>query len=129
MNAFLKKRGCPGWGANPGPLNFFYFPVFHHFTAEPQRLPKKNECLKILRNKYFRLLPLFLFFNIQTMRVKSIMHIHRYGYDVHCARAIFYKNLGLTFSSHAHLEAFLESAVLALVTVILELKLEFGKFM
>jgi hypothetical protein len=41
-NAFyyLKKRGCPGWGANPGPLDFIYFLIFHHFTAEPQRLPK-----------------------------------------------------------------------------------------
>jgi hypothetical protein len=33
------KRGCPWWGAIPGPLNFIYFPNFHHFTAEPQRLP------------------------------------------------------------------------------------------
>jgi hypothetical protein len=31
------KRGCPGWGANPGPLNFIYFLIFHHLTAEPQR--------------------------------------------------------------------------------------------
>jgi hypothetical protein len=36
---FLKKRGCPGWGANPGPLEFIYFLILHHFTAEPQRLP------------------------------------------------------------------------------------------
>jgi hypothetical protein len=35
----LKKRGCPGWGANPGPLNIIYFLIFHHFTTEPQRLP------------------------------------------------------------------------------------------
>jgi hypothetical protein len=33
---FLKS--CLGWGANPGPLNFIYFLIFHHFTAEPQRL-------------------------------------------------------------------------------------------
>jgi hypothetical protein len=25
---FFKKRGCPGWGANPGPLNFIYFLIF-----------------------------------------------------------------------------------------------------
>jgi hypothetical protein len=31
-------RGCPGWGANPGPLNFIYFLIYHHFTAEPQLL-------------------------------------------------------------------------------------------
>jgi hypothetical protein len=24
---------------NLGPLNFFYFLIFHHFTAEPQRHP------------------------------------------------------------------------------------------
>jgi hypothetical protein len=36
---FLKKRGCPGWVANLGPLHFIYFLIFHHFTAEPQRLP------------------------------------------------------------------------------------------
>jgi hypothetical protein len=29
----------PGWGAKPGPLNFIYFLIFHHFTTEPQRLP------------------------------------------------------------------------------------------
>jgi hypothetical protein len=29
----------PGWGANPGPLDLIYFLIFHHFTAEPQRLP------------------------------------------------------------------------------------------
>jgi hypothetical protein len=22
------KRGCQGWGANPGPLNFIYFLIF-----------------------------------------------------------------------------------------------------
>jgi hypothetical protein len=37
---FLFLRGCPGWGANPGPLDLIYFLIFHHFTAEPQRLPK-----------------------------------------------------------------------------------------
>jgi hypothetical protein len=25
---FLKKRGCPGWGANPGPLDLIYFLIF-----------------------------------------------------------------------------------------------------
>jgi hypothetical protein len=32
MRKFL--RGCPGWGANPGPLGFINFLIFHHFTAE-----------------------------------------------------------------------------------------------
>jgi hypothetical protein len=36
---FLFLRGCPGWGANPGPLDFIYFLIFHLLTAEPQRLP------------------------------------------------------------------------------------------
>jgi hypothetical protein len=27
-NTFFKKRGCPGWGANPGPLDFIYFLIF-----------------------------------------------------------------------------------------------------
>jgi hypothetical protein len=25
---YFFKRGCPGWGANPGPLNFIYFLIF-----------------------------------------------------------------------------------------------------
>jgi hypothetical protein len=37
---FKKKEVARGWGANPGPLSFIYFHIFHHFTAEPQRLPK-----------------------------------------------------------------------------------------
>jgi hypothetical protein len=31
------KKGCPGWGVNPGSLISFIF-SFHHFTAE-QLLP------------------------------------------------------------------------------------------
>jgi hypothetical protein len=38
--SFFKKSGCPGWGANPGPLKLIYFIIFHHFTADPQRLPR-----------------------------------------------------------------------------------------
>jgi hypothetical protein len=34
-------KGCPGWGANPGPFFISFIFSFHHFTAEPQRLPKK----------------------------------------------------------------------------------------
>jgi hypothetical protein len=26
--AVFFKRGCPGWGANPGPLDFIYFLIF-----------------------------------------------------------------------------------------------------
>jgi hypothetical protein len=39
------------WGANPGPLDFIYFLIFHHFTAEPQRLPLgrgRNSKLKFV---------------------------------------------------------------------------------
>jgi hypothetical protein len=45
----FKNIGCPGCGANPGPLNFIYFLIFHHFTAEPQRLPTYDTymCTKI----------------------------------------------------------------------------------
>jgi hypothetical protein len=25
---FKKRRGCPGWGATPGPLDFIYFLIF-----------------------------------------------------------------------------------------------------
>jgi hypothetical protein len=39
---FFLKRGCLGWGANPGPLEFIYFLNFHRFTAEPQRLPNSS---------------------------------------------------------------------------------------
>jgi hypothetical protein len=39
--AVVFLRGCPGWGANPGPLDFIYFLIFNHFTAEPQRLPNR----------------------------------------------------------------------------------------
>jgi hypothetical protein len=28
MISLFKKRGCPGWGANPGPLDFIYFLIF-----------------------------------------------------------------------------------------------------
>jgi hypothetical protein len=35
---FFKKIGCPWWGANPGPLDFIYFLIFHYFIAEPQQL-------------------------------------------------------------------------------------------
>jgi hypothetical protein len=33
------KRGCPGVGSEPGSSQFHLFSHFHHFTAEPQRLP------------------------------------------------------------------------------------------
>jgi hypothetical protein len=29
----LFLRGCLGWGANLGPLDFIYFLIFHHFNA------------------------------------------------------------------------------------------------
>jgi hypothetical protein len=42
----ILKRGCPGWGANPGLLEIIYrYSNFHHFTAEPQRLPKEVDIL------------------------------------------------------------------------------------
>jgi hypothetical protein len=47
----LKKTGCQGWGANPGPLNFIYFLIFHLFTAEPQRL-SENVNLLLYVNYY-----------------------------------------------------------------------------
>jgi hypothetical protein len=47
----FKKRGCPGWGANPGPLDFIYFLIFHHFTAEPQRLPWLFDICKLQLSK------------------------------------------------------------------------------
>jgi hypothetical protein len=31
LKVTFKKRGCPGWGANPGPLDFIYFIIFRHF--------------------------------------------------------------------------------------------------
>jgi hypothetical protein len=33
IKIFFLKRGCPGWGANPGLLDFIYFLILHHFTA------------------------------------------------------------------------------------------------
>jgi hypothetical protein len=50
----FKKRGCPGWGANPGPVDIIYFLIFHHFTAEPQRLPNQPIFLQgVLSQKIF----------------------------------------------------------------------------
>jgi hypothetical protein len=42
------KRGCPGWGANPGPLNSIYF---HIFTTLPlsHSGPPREGCLKITK--------------------------------------------------------------------------------
>jgi hypothetical protein len=39
LKFFLKKR-LPGVGSKPGSSQFHLFSHFHHFTAEPQRLPK-----------------------------------------------------------------------------------------
>jgi hypothetical protein len=36
---YFFKEVARGWGANPGPLDFIYFLIFYHITAEPQRLP------------------------------------------------------------------------------------------
>jgi hypothetical protein len=38
-NIFLKR--LPGVGSEPGASQFHLFSHFHHFTAEPQRLPSK----------------------------------------------------------------------------------------
>jgi hypothetical protein len=53
-NVGLLKRGCLGWGANPGPLDFIYFLIFNHFTAEPQRLPMENVGIFSGHLEYFR---------------------------------------------------------------------------
>jgi hypothetical protein len=39
---FIKKR-LPGVGSEPRSSQFHLFSHFHHFTAEPQRLPRKNK--------------------------------------------------------------------------------------
>jgi hypothetical protein len=38
---FLKKRGCPGWGANPGPLNFNYFLILTTLPLSHSGSPEK----------------------------------------------------------------------------------------
>jgi hypothetical protein len=39
LPVFLKR--LPGVGSKPGSSQFYLFSRFHHFTAEPQRLPIK----------------------------------------------------------------------------------------
>jgi hypothetical protein len=38
-NFFYFLKRLPRWGVNQGPLDLIYFLIFHHLTAEPQRLP------------------------------------------------------------------------------------------
>jgi hypothetical protein len=52
-NKFVISEGtmmhfCLGWGANPSPLDLIYFLIFHHFTAEPQRLPAMIPSLPMI---------------------------------------------------------------------------------
>jgi hypothetical protein len=37
---FFKKRGCPGWGANLGALNFIYFLIFTTLPLSHSGSPK-----------------------------------------------------------------------------------------
>jgi hypothetical protein len=30
---YFLKRGCPGWGANPGPLDYQTFSLLNYFNA------------------------------------------------------------------------------------------------
>jgi hypothetical protein len=51
LKYFLKR--LPGVvGSKPGSSRFFLFSHFHHFTAEPQRLPDfRNILTKLMANK------------------------------------------------------------------------------
>jgi hypothetical protein len=57
--SFLKKEVARG--ANPGPLNFIYFLIFHHFTAEPQFLSGyfivvcMSCCIVVCNKRYTKL--------------------------------------------------------------------------
>jgi hypothetical protein len=54
LRIFLKR--LPGAGSEPGSSRFHLFSHFHHFTAEPQRLPifVKNLLLPKIRLPTFR---------------------------------------------------------------------------
>jgi hypothetical protein len=57
---FLK--GCPVWGANPGPLDVIYFLIFTTLhTAEPQRLPCDVVIMVIFVNICTNLVKLAIF--------------------------------------------------------------------
>jgi hypothetical protein len=67
FNIFLKR--LPGVGSEPGSSHFIYIFIFHHFTAEPQRLPNFNIVVALCVSKrsnlfhavcvpYFKTLPL-----------------------------------------------------------------------
>jgi hypothetical protein len=48
-------------GSEPGPSDLIYFRIFTTFTAEPQRLPKRQHflyCTLILNDLYERSMPL-----------------------------------------------------------------------
>jgi hypothetical protein len=59
---FLKR--FPGVGSKPGSSQFHLFSHFHHFTAEPQRLPEsiENFVLSLQHLLRHRLLPKDQFF-------------------------------------------------------------------
>jgi hypothetical protein len=37
---FFLKKGCPGWGVNPGPLDFIYFLIFTTLPLSPSGSPQ-----------------------------------------------------------------------------------------
>jgi hypothetical protein len=42
---FLFFKGCPGWGAKPGPLNFIYFLIFTTLPLSHSGSPLWDRCL------------------------------------------------------------------------------------
>jgi hypothetical protein len=51
----LKKNKLPGVGSKPGSSQFNLFSHFHHFTADPQRLPTCKIPYKFVKNESYQI--------------------------------------------------------------------------
>jgi hypothetical protein len=60
MNVFLIK-GCPGWGANPGPLDFIYFLIFTTLRLSHSGSPQQMNGLLGKANSILTLHPATIF--------------------------------------------------------------------
>jgi hypothetical protein len=78
VNLFiLSFKRLPGWGANPGSFVSFIF-SFHHFTAEPQRLPIDSSNYqfktKPFRSRYEPLSSGFLMLHVAPKILDGSIH-------------------------------------------------------
>jgi hypothetical protein len=62
---FLK--GCPGWGANPGPLDFIYFLIFTTLPLSHSGSPRCYDFKNIFGENIFQNFGVFLFKTLQKL--------------------------------------------------------------